>query len=364
MTGAQEQPVWLGSRTDPHAQARAARSAPVLLHSLSLFREVFETVYAHRAISTVVEVGVETGQVSSVYTQLGASTVYCVDPFPSDLTRETLAADEKLQLVEGFSPDVLAELPVADLYVLDGDHNYATVRGEVDWVLQNARDAVVVFHDLLWPSGRRDSYYQPTRLAEADRHPDTAEGPTIWHDGVSAAGFVGGDAFTFAREAGGERNGVLTAVEDALAAADDPSWELQIIPAVFGVGVLVRRTEETAELLAELRRFSGSRLLAALENNRLALYTRVLQMQYEAAAHADEADRLAETIAAQAATIQDLTRRAEELAEQVRLGIEERMRLQEPPAPALEVPEPPARDSLAHAVTHRLRRLSAPLVRR
>ena len=131
--------------------------------------------------------------------------------------RASLATNEKLELVEKFSPAALAELPVADLYVIDGDHNYATVRGEVDWILANAPDAVIVFHDLMWPCGRRDFYYQPTGLPQGDVHPDTDEGATVWHDGVTPAGFIGAGSFTVAREAGGERNGVLTAVEDALA---------------------------------------------------------------------------------------------------------------------------------------------------
>jgi hypothetical protein len=298
VTSTDVRPAWGGTRNDPHAQIREARNAPLLLHSLSLFREVFETIYAHRSISTVVEIGVETGQVSGIYAELGASRVFCVDPFPSDEMRASLAADDRLELVEKFSPAVLGELPVADLYVIDGDHNYATVRGEVDWILEQAPDAVIVFHDLMWPSGRRDFYYQPTSLAAEDVHPDTVDGPTVWHDGITPAGFIGAGAFTFAREAGGERNGVLTAVEDAVAAASDPSWQLEIIPAVFGVGVLVRHSEATAQLLSEIRWYSGSRLLAALENNRIALYTQVLQMQYEAVAHAAEADRMAEQIAA------------------------------------------------------------------
>lgn len=303
-----ERPAWLGSRSQPHAQEQAARSGPLLLHSLSLFREVFEEIYAHRPISTVVEVGVETGQVSGIYAELGASRVFCVDPFPSDSMRAALTENDKLELVEKYSPECLAELPVADLYVIDGDHNYATVRGEVDWILANAPDAVVVFHDVMWPCGRRDFYYQPSRLAEEDRHPDSDEGPTVWHDGLTPAGFIGAGSFTVAVEAGGERNGVLTAVEDSLAAAEDPSWQLEIIPAIFGVGVMMRRTDRSEALLEIIRRYSGSRLLGKLENNRLALYTRVLQLQFEAVAYAADADRFAETIAFQQRRIEELTR--------------------------------------------------------
>jgi hypothetical protein len=289
-----------GSREDPHAQARQARQQPLLLHSMSVFREIFEIVFAHRGIETVVEVGVESGQVSSIYTELGASRVYCVDPFPTAGLRRTMADNDALQLVEKASPGVLADVPVADLYVLDGDHNYAVVKREVDWILANAPDAVIVLHDLLWPWSRRDLYYQPSPLAAEDIHPSSADGPTVWHDGLTPAGFVGRGAFTSAVAAGGKRNGVLTAVEDAISEVGDDSWLFALVPAVFGMGVVFRQTTPAAEALAhDLRPYSQSALLATMENNRIALYTRVLQLQCEAAGHADNADLLAETIAAQ-----------------------------------------------------------------
>ncbi|MEU6036220.1 class I SAM-dependent methyltransferase [Actinomadura sp. NPDC047616] len=272
---------------------------------MSVFRELFELVFAHRQVAAVVEVGVESGQVSAVYADLGA-TVYCVEPNPDERLREFLSAHPRLNLVEGTSPEVLGELPAADLYVLDGDHNYAVVRRELAWIMEHAPDAVVVLHDVLWPCGRRDFYYQPSPLPPSDVHDSTRDGPTVWHDEVTPAGFVGDGAYTVATHAGGERNGVLTAVEDALA-DDGADWRFEIVPAVFGFGVLARDgVPGTAELFAALRPYTSSALLAAMENNRIALYTRVLQLQYEARSHADDANRLAETIAAQQREIERL----------------------------------------------------------
>ncbi|WP_052371564.1 class I SAM-dependent methyltransferase [Amycolatopsis taiwanensis] len=314
-----------GTREDPHAQARWARQQPLLLHSLSCFREIFELIYAHRVISTVVEVGAESGQMSTLYAELGATSVYCVDPAPNQTLRTAVAGNDALHLVERPSPDVLPELPPADLYVLDGDHNYATVRPELTWVLEHAPDAVIVLHDLLWPWSRRDLYYEPSRLTSEDRHPSSPDGPTIWHDELTPAGFVGLGAFTCSEEAGGERNGVLTAVEDALAAAG-ADWWLVLVPAIFGLGVVVRDEGGSHPLLEALRPYTDSRLLAMLENNRLALYTRVLQLQYEAVAHAADADALANTIAAQRHELDRLTEQAglaqRQQAEIVRLNKE------------------------------------------
>jgi hypothetical protein len=334
-------PATFGSREDPHAQEREARRLPLLLHSLSLFREVFEVVYRHRSIGTVVEVGVESGQVSGMYVELGASKVFCVDPLPSEDLRRRLAAEPALELVEKPSPGVLEELPVADLYVVDGDHNYATVRGEVDWIIQNAPDAVIVLHDVLWPCSRRDLYYQPSFLDQRDIHPASADGPTVWHDDLTPAGFVGAGAFTSALRAGGERNGVLTAVEDAMQGAPD-EWRLEIVPAVFGLGVLVRGSGSATPLMDELRRYTGSRLLETLEANRLALYTRVLQLQVEAAAHVVDADAMAETINRQQQQIRQLT---EQVAALQRAE----------PVDRDELPAVPATTGLMHAESYQPR---------
>ncbi|MEU8345901.1 class I SAM-dependent methyltransferase [Spirillospora sp. NPDC048832] len=298
MTTAERGAGETGSPADPHAQARAAREQPLLLHSMSVFRELFAAIFACREIRAVVEVGVESGQVSSLYADLGAASVHCVEPAPGEELRAVLAADPRLNLVEGPSPDVLGDVPPADLYVLDGDHNYAVVRRELAWIMANAPDAVIVLHDVLWPCGRRDFYYQPSVLPPEDTHPASADGPTVWHDDLTPAGFVGDGVFTVAAHAGGERNGVLTAVEDAL--ADAPGWRFAIVPAVFGFGVLTRSDAPGAtEIFDALRPYTSARLLAAMENNRIALYTRVLQLQYEAEARAEDANRLAETVTAQ-----------------------------------------------------------------
>lgn len=351
----------IGTRDDPHAQARQARRQPLLLHSMALFREIFETVFIHRDIKTVVEVGVESGKVSGMYAELGASAVYCIEPSPTDELRANLDGNEALHLVEKPSPDVFAELPVADLYVLDGDHNYATVSRELEWILTHAPDAVVVFHDLLWPCSRRDLYYQPSALSPEDQHPASTDGPTTWHDELTPAGFVGMGAFTSSVQAGGEGNGVLTAVEDALSRFVDDPWHLELIPAVFGMGVMVRQNAPSASsLIRGIQPYSGSHLLAAMENNRIALYTRVLQLQYEGAVHAENADTMAETIAAQHREIAKLKSDLEEAKGQYTKGNQftqagSRQPEREENAPADQSQYESALKSLAYIVASQLR---------
>ena len=334
-----------GTREDPFAQSRAAREQGLLLHSLTVFREIFEELYASRKITTVVEIGVESGDVTGMYAELGAEAVYAVDPTPTVDLRARFEREAHLHLIDQPSPDALADLPVADLYVVDGDHNYAVVRAELDWIVEHAPDAVVVLHDVLWPCGRRDQYYQPTILGPEQRHDDSADGPTVWHDELTPAGFVGVGAFTAARHAGGEANGVLTAVEDAVAAAPSP-WTLRIVPAVFGLGILVRTDgPDVDDLLHRLEPYTSSTLLCALENNRLALYTRVLEMQHDAVMHAVGADVMAEEIAVKTAYVAEL----EDEVSRLRSGLAEAL------VPASE-PPPRSLGELTRAAVRRLRR--------
>jgi hypothetical protein len=183
--------------------------------------------------------------------------------------------------------------------------------------MANAPDAMIVLHDVLWPCSRRDLYYEPSSVPPERRHPASVDGPTVWHDELTASGFVGLGAFTSAIEAGGERNGVLTGVEDAIteAGGGETGWRFELVPAVFGMGVLVRSSPGTDALFEKLAPYTDSRLLSIMENNRIGLYTRVLEMQFEAVAHADDADRLAEDIAWHRREIERLhTRHDQELA--------------------------------------------------
>ncbi len=79
-----------------------------------------------------------------------------------------------------------------------------------------------------------------------------------------------------ARE-GGPRNGVLTAVEDFVAARDDIG--LAVIPAFFGLGVVWDRRAPWAQALAEVvEQWDGNPLLERLEANRVFHLARSAQM--------------------------------------------------------------------------------------
>lgn len=292
------------TREDPEAEARAAAAAPLNLHSLDAFGEVPLGVLDAVRPSRIVEIGGEGATFTRslvAWADRNDAAVLCIDPLPSDALRR-LARESRLELVEGYSPDALEGIEPCDLYVVDGDHCYAVVRRELEVIARQSPDACVMLHDVAWPCARRDFYYGPERLPAEDVRPHSfSRGISINGGGMTdKGGLSGAGAMAIAEEAGGERNGVLTAVEDA-----QGDRELAIVPCIYGLGVLYPPTAPWAPALREfLAPYDGSPLLGNLEANRLQLLDRVLAAQAENERRGAQFDR---AIAALEARIAELS---------------------------------------------------------
>lgn len=202
-----------------------------------------------------------------------------IDPDPAPATKRLAKANEHLQVVAGASPGALEGLEAADLYVIDGDHNYWTVFSELEAAFGGEHAPLAILHDIGWPSGRRDMYYAPTQLPEEAVHAHSMrDGAVPDKSELVEGGFRGAGAFAWALEEGGERNGVLTAVEDLLKQRDD--LKLIRIPSVFGVGfVFSSDSPWAAELERRLAPLDDLELLRVLEDNRLHLYLALIEAQ-------------------------------------------------------------------------------------
>jgi hypothetical protein len=248
----------------------------------------------------VVEVGGEVGGFTRYLADRARETdghVHIVDPAPSPELEQLVDDTPHLTLVREPSPAALGSIDDVDAYLFDGDHNYATVLGELTAVWESAGGSfpLVVVHDVGWPCARRDQYYRPDALPAADVHPYSYEGGVRpGQRTVGIGGFSGAGEFAYAIEEGGKRNGVLTAVEDFL--AGHASLEMVRVPCVFGLGIVFDRGAPYGDALREqLVAYDDNPLLARLEENRIALYIRV----HDALADLDSA--IAERDAARAA---------------------------------------------------------------
>jgi hypothetical protein len=175
---------------------------------------------------------------------------------------KNMVRDERLLVAR--SLDVLPSLEGCDVYFLDGDHNYFTVRNELELIVHNSTNAggepaspLVFVHDVTWPWGRRDMYYQPDAIPAEARHPYSERL---------------GDPYCIALHAGGPRNGVLTAVEDFLSEHAAQGWESIVIPAAYGLAILYQPGNPSHDALQQLRSATGvmQDFLGGCEANYLA----------------------------------------------------------------------------------------------
>ncbi|WP_241840085.1 class I SAM-dependent methyltransferase [Frankia sp. CcI49] len=269
--------------------------APLLLHSLTDLREIWIPLLEAAGARSVAEIGSESGATTSLLVGLlrrgGGGRLVVIDPEPG--VTPTSGGGLDVEVIRGFSPEALDGHAPTDAYLVDGDHNYATVRGELAAIAAAVRDfdrayfPLVILHDVGWPAGRRDQYYAPDRIPEEQRQPNSWDvGVEIdKSDAIPGRGFRGAGAFAWALTEGGPRNGVRTAVEDF--AMDHPDLRFITVAPIFGLGVLLDRRAPWARHIADLLApWVANSLLARMERNRIDLYLRVLAMQDDAAAAA------------------------------------------------------------------------------
>jgi Methyltransferase domain len=192
----------------------------------------------------IVEVGVELGAVTGPllrWAQANAATVDAIDPDPTlNVDRLLSEHGEQLRFHRRKSLELLGEIPAVELALIDGDHNWYTVINELR-ALQRRADAdgreppVILLHDVGWPYGRRDLYYDPAGIPEAHRHPHARQG--IAPNRVELGPGLN-DHLENALLTDTPANGVLSAVEDFVAESGQ-RWRQWTIPGLSGLAVLV-----------------------------------------------------------------------------------------------------------------------------
>jgi hypothetical protein len=240
-------------------------------HSLQNLAEILLPCLDVAGARSVVEVGAYAGDLTGVLVDWAAGAgarVIAIDPSPQE--RLVRLADERaeLELVRETSLAALPRLAPADAVIIDGDHNHYTVSEELRLIAEASAPELplLIFHDVGWPHARRDDYYAADQIPAERRQPIHEGGglhpeePGIRFGGLPYRGAA-------ARE-GGPGNGVLTAVEDFVAARE--GVRLAIVPAFFGLGVAWSTDAPWAGAIAELLEpWDRNPLLARLEANRV-----------------------------------------------------------------------------------------------
>jgi SAM-dependent methyltransferase len=241
--------------------------------SLAQMAEVMLPCLDAAGVRSIAEVGAFAGDLTRVlvaWASSVAAAVTAIDPSPQEELEALAREHPKLTLIRETSLEALPNIAMPDAIVIDGDHNYYTVSEELRLIGDRAPGSelpLLLFHDVRWPHGRRDDYYATEQIPPDARHPTAGDAGGLFpgEAGVRPGGLP--YPRSAARE-GGPRNGVLTAVEDFVAARE--SVRLVVVPAFFGFGVAWHTGKPWSEALARiLDPFDRHPILERLEANRV-----------------------------------------------------------------------------------------------
>jgi GT2 family glycosyltransferase len=311
----------------------------------------------------IVEVGVEVGTVTGPllrWAQEHDAVVHAIDPDPTlNVDRLVSEYGVRLRFHRRKSLEVLGEIAGVDLALIDGDHNWYTVINELRALERCAHEEgreppLILLHDVGWPYGRRDLYYDPQAIPEAHRQPHARMGIV---PGRVELGPGLNDHLENALLEGTAANGVLSAVEDFVAESTT-DWRTWSIPGLCGMAILssaatLERSAPLRELLdaidtpAFLRAHCEAIEQARIESDRkrAGILRRLAETQLKQitrSADPHETVALQRRVREQAERIHDLEcglERVEELEEQVRLLTAGE---HDPPSESLAAAEPAA----------------------
>jgi cephalosporin hydroxylase len=207
------------------------------------------------------------------------SELHVIDPVPRfDPAEHEAQFPGRYVFHRALSLEVLPTLPPVDVALIDGDHNWYTVHNELKLLAATAAAAgqplpVLVLHDVAWPYGHRDLYYEPSQIPEEFRHEHRRAGIVPGLIRLRDDGGLNMDLEN-AVEGGGPRNGVMCALEDFLAEFPEPVRHVHL-PIYYGLSIVVAEArlaaiEPLRALLDRLESAAGrDRLLRLAERIRI-----------------------------------------------------------------------------------------------
>ena len=207
----------------------------------------------------VIEIGALRGENTvQLLDLLGPSSeLHVIDPVPIfDPSAHAKRFPGRYVFHRDLSHNVLADLPPADAALVDGDHNWYTVYNELRMLRETAREAgtplpLLILHDVCWPYGRRDLYYEPSQIPAEFRQPYSRAGLLPGQSEVVAEGGLNQHVANAIAE-GGERNGVRTALDDFVAELDRPVRKV-VLPIYHGLALVADQARlEASPKLVEL----------------------------------------------------------------------------------------------------------------
>ena len=206
---------------------------------------IIEPVLLRLQPESLIEIGADEGKNTANLLDFCKQTdavLHSVDPLPGFDVAAWQSQYGKLFIFhQTLSLNAIPEIDRFDVVLIDGDHNWYTVFNELILIEKQCKKLkqpfpIVILHDIGWPYGRRDLYYNPENIPDTFRKPFKRQG--MWY-GSAELLENGGlnphlDNSIYENDL---RNGVLTAVEDYMNETMEP-LELINIPGLYGLGIL------------------------------------------------------------------------------------------------------------------------------
>jgi hypothetical protein len=249
---------------------------------IRLWKHIIKPLVASIEARTILEVGAEFGLSTRVilnHVRSVSGHLHCIDPDPA-FDAKTFQEEnrEHLTFYADLSLNVLDRIPRVDVALVDGDHNWYTVFNELQMIEENHQHdplgmPLTFIHDINWPYGRRDLYYNPESIPNEFVHPYAQMGISIKDNTLVKKGGMNADLYN-AIPYGGAKNGVMTAVEDYINQSS-LDFHFVSIPLYFGLGILAtsERLQASKDLAAHVERIeemlSGTELIELGEYMRL-----------------------------------------------------------------------------------------------
>ncbi|GEM_PF-1985385 len=194
---------------------------------------------------SIVEIGADDGKQTRLlleYCQQHEAVLHSIDPLPRfDVQSWQEHYGKHFVFHRALSLNALSLIHDLDLVLIDGDHNWYTVYHELKLIEKNTvKDGkplpLIILHDVGWPYGRRDLYYNPETIPAAYLKPHKQLGIKPDSTELAEEGGINPHLSNSIYE-NNLQSGVLTAVEDFMEEAKEPLVFLTI-PPFHGLGIL------------------------------------------------------------------------------------------------------------------------------
>jgi hypothetical protein len=276
---------------------------------------------------TLVEIGSDEGDNTRrllEFCEHHDARLHVIDPVPKyDVAAWEKQYGERLIFHRALSLEALPEIGDFEAVLIDGDHNWYTVYNELKIIEGRCNSLsltfpLVMLHDVGWPYGRRDGYYDPSNVPEEGRQAYEHKGmkPNS-SDLLKSSPY--NESIANATSEGGPRNGVLTAIEDFVAESGE-DLELLLLPGLHGFGLLFpsdlpTRNAGFADLVSSFTLSSRvERYVDVLEAARLEAHVRAeIRHRKEKREAEEHRKEQAARIAEQAARIAELRGQLDEI---------------------------------------------------